>query len=65
MSGSALLCRVASQLHLAGAPAAGDMGEDWKVHPEDVAGVVRTLLQMPERTMVSQVEVRPAKPKRS
>ena len=40
-------------------------GEDWKVHPEDVAGVVRMLLQMPERTMVSQIEIRPAKPKRS
>jgi NADP-dependent 3-hydroxy acid dehydrogenase YdfG len=45
--------------------AAGDTGEDWKVHPEDVAGVVRMLLQMPERTIVSQVEIRPAKPKRS
>jgi len=30
-----------------------------------VAAVVRTLLAMPERTMVSQVEIRPAKPKRS
>ena len=40
-------------------------GEDWKVHPEDVAEVVRMLLQMPERTMVSQVEIRPAKPKRT
>jgi NADP-dependent 3-hydroxy acid dehydrogenase YdfG len=52
--------------------AGGDAGtasfaqeEDWKVHPEDVAGVVRMLLQMPERTIVSQVEIRPAKPKRS
>ena len=45
--------------------AGGDRGEDWKVHPEDVAGVVRTLLHMPERTIVSQVEIRPAKPKRS
>jgi NAD(P)-dependent dehydrogenase (short-subunit alcohol dehydrogenase family) len=45
--------------------AGGATGEDWKVHPEDVAGVVRTLLQMPERTIVSQVEIRPAKPKRS
>jgi NADP-dependent 3-hydroxy acid dehydrogenase YdfG len=42
-----------------------NQGEDWKVHPEDVAGVVRMLLQMPERTIVSQVEIRPAKPKRS
>jgi NAD(P)-dependent dehydrogenase (short-subunit alcohol dehydrogenase family) len=43
----------------------GDPGEDWKIHPEDVAGVVRMLLQMPERTVVSQIEIRPAKPKRS
>jgi len=42
----------------------GDLGADWKVHPEDVAEVVRMLLHMPERTMVSQVEIRPAKPKR-
>ena len=39
--------------------------DDWKVHPEDVAEVVRMLLQMPQRTIVSQVEIRPAKPKRS
>jgi 3-oxoacyl-[acyl-carrier protein] reductase len=43
----------------------GDLGEDWKVHPEDVAEVVRMLLYMPGRTMVSQVEIRPAKPKRT
>ena len=47
------------------AAASGETGEDWKVHPEDMAGVVRMLLQMPERTIVSQVEIRPAKPKRS
>jgi len=45
--------------------AGGDSGEDWKVHSQDVAAVVRTLLQMPERTIVSQVEIRPAKPKRN
>jgi len=39
-------------------------GEDWKVHPEDVAAVVRTVLVMPERTNVSQVEIRPSRPKR-
>lgn len=38
-------------------------GTDWKVHPEDVAEIVRMLLKMPARTMVSQVEVRPARPK--
>ncbi|MBI3209189.1 MAG: SDR family oxidoreductase [Candidatus Solibacter usitatus] len=35
---------------------------DWKVQPEDVAAVVRMVLTMPERTMVSQVEMRPSKP---
>ena len=39
-------------------------GEDWKVHPEDVAAVVKMLLEMPARTMVSQVEIRPSRPKR-
>lgn len=40
-------------------------GADWKVHPEDVAEIVKMLLKMPERTMVSQVEVRPSRPKRA
>ncbi|MSV35869.1 MAG: SDR family oxidoreductase [Bryobacterales bacterium] len=39
-------------------------GAEWKVHPEDVAAIVKMLLKMPERTMVSQVEVRPSRPKR-
>ncbi len=43
---------------------ASSESENWKVHPEDVAAVVRMLLEMPERTMVSQVEIRPSKPKR-
>ena len=37
---------------------------DWKIRPEDIAEIVRTLLQMPARTLISRVEVRPAKPKR-
>jgi 3-oxoacyl-[acyl-carrier protein] reductase len=41
-----------------------DLGSDWKIHPEDVAEIARTLLKMPERTLISRVEVRPAKPKR-
>jgi len=45
--------------------AGGKQEDDWKVQPEDVAEVVRMLLQMPERTMVSRVEIRPAKPKRN
>jgi 3-oxoacyl-[acyl-carrier protein] reductase len=40
-------------------------GADWKIWPEDVADIVRMLLLMPARTLVSSVEVRPARPKRS
>jgi 3-oxoacyl-[acyl-carrier protein] reductase len=42
--------------------APGD-GSNWKIWPEDVANIVRLLLQMPSRTLISRVEVRPAKPK--
>ena len=41
-----------------------DSGSDWKIHAEDVAEIVRMLMQMPERTLISRVEVRPSKPKR-
>jgi NAD(P)-dependent dehydrogenase (short-subunit alcohol dehydrogenase family) len=36
----------------------------WKIAPEDVASVVVSLLRMPERTLVSRVEMRPSKPKK-
>jgi len=35
---------------------------DWKIWPEDVAEIVKMLLLMPARTLVSRVEVRPSKP---
>jgi len=38
-------------------------GANWKIWPEDVAGIVRLILTMPARTLVSRVEVRPARPK--
>ena len=41
-----------------------DSGSDWKIHSEDIAEIVRTLLEMPERTLISRVEVRPSRPKR-
>jgi 3-oxoacyl-[acyl-carrier protein] reductase len=41
-----------------------DSGSDWKIQPEDIAEIVRTLLRMPERTLISRVEVRPSRPKR-
>ncbi len=42
-----------------------DPGSDWRVWPEDVAEIVRMLVTMPPRTLVSRVEVRPSKPKKS
>lgn len=39
-------------------------GADWKIWPQDVAEIVRMVLTLPARTLVSRVEVRPAKPKR-
>ncbi len=39
----------------------GDDGSNWKIWPEDVAEIVRMLLKMPMRTLVSRVEVRPLK----
>jgi NAD(P)-dependent dehydrogenase (short-subunit alcohol dehydrogenase family) len=40
----------------------GDSVSDWKIWPEDIAEVVKTILSMPERTLVSSVEVRPTFP---
>jgi 3-oxoacyl-[acyl-carrier protein] reductase len=37
---------------------------DWKIAPADVAEVVAGLLRIPERTLVSRVEMRPLKPKK-
>ena len=34
----------------------------WKIQSEDIAEVVMMLLRMPERTLVSRVEIRPSKP---
>jgi 3-oxoacyl-[acyl-carrier protein] reductase len=34
----------------------------WKIQPEDVAGVVMSLLEVPGRTMPSRVELRPTRP---
>jgi NAD(P)-dependent dehydrogenase (short-subunit alcohol dehydrogenase family) len=40
----------------------GAVEADWKIAPEDIAEVVATLLQMPRRTTVSRVEIRPSRP---
>jgi NADP-dependent 3-hydroxy acid dehydrogenase YdfG len=37
-------------------------GAEWKIAPADVAEVVINLLRMPQRTLVSRVEMRPLKP---
>jgi NADP-dependent 3-hydroxy acid dehydrogenase YdfG len=42
----------------------GDSPADWKIAPEDVAEVVLNLLRMPNRSLVSRVEIRPSKPKK-
>jgi NAD(P)-dependent dehydrogenase (short-subunit alcohol dehydrogenase family) len=35
---------------------------DWKIAPEDVAEVVHTVLALPDRVLVSAVEIRPSRP---
>lgn len=35
---------------------------EWKIRPEDIAETVLHLLSMPERTLISRVEVRPSQP---
>lgn len=37
---------------------------DWKIQPEDIAEIVMMLLRMPERTLISRVEVRPSRPRK-
>jgi 3-oxoacyl-[acyl-carrier protein] reductase len=44
---------------------AGSGRAEWKIAPQDVAEVVLGLLRMPERTLVSRVEMRPSKPKKN
>jgi NAD(P)-dependent dehydrogenase (short-subunit alcohol dehydrogenase family) len=36
----------------------------WMIAPEDVAEVVALTLRMPERTMISRIEMRPSRPKK-
>jgi 3-oxoacyl-[acyl-carrier protein] reductase len=40
----------------------GSGDESWKVQPEDIAQIVVDLLDTPERTLPSRVEVRPSRP---
>ena len=40
----------------------GTAQADWKIAPQDIGEIVLMLLRMPERTLVSRVEVRPSRP---
>ncbi|MBZ5607171.1 MAG: SDR family oxidoreductase [Acidobacteriia bacterium] len=42
----------------------GSAKTDWKISPEDVAEIALAVLRMPERTLVSRVEVRPSRPRK-
>ena len=42
----------------------GGTKADWKIAPEDIAEIVLMLLRTPERTLVSQVDVRPSRPRK-
>ena len=42
----------------------GATGAEWKIAAEDIAEIVLSLLRMPTRTLISRVEVRPAKPRK-
>jgi len=47
-----------------GSASGAPVDDSWKIAPEDIADIVRLTLALPERTLMSRVEVRPAKPKR-
>jgi 3-oxoacyl-[acyl-carrier protein] reductase len=38
---------------------------DWKIAPEDIAELVLDILRMPERTLISRIEVRPSRPQKN
>jgi len=42
----------------------GQERADWKIAAEDIAEIVLAVLRMPERTLISRVEVRPSKPRK-
>ena len=44
----------------------GDAGNqlDWKIAPEDIAEIVLDILRMPQRTLISRIEVRPSRPQK-
>jgi NADP-dependent 3-hydroxy acid dehydrogenase YdfG len=44
--------------------AGSPVGEGWKLAPEDVARAILFALEMPERALVSEMEIRPTRPGR-
>lgn len=43
----------------------GESGKaEWKIAPEDIAELVLDILRMPERTLISRIEVRPSRPQK-
>ena len=49
--------------HFGGQP--GEQKSNWKIAPEDIAQIVIDILQMPPRTLISRVEVRPSHPQKN
>jgi 3-oxoacyl-[acyl-carrier protein] reductase len=43
----------------------GKGNSDWKIAPEDIAEIVLSILRMPERTLISRIEVRPSRPQKN
>lgn len=43
-------------------PRSAGKSSDWKIAPADIAEIVLAILRMPPRTLISAVEVRPARP---
>ena len=37
---------------------------EWKIAPEDIGQIVVDIIKMPERTLISRVEVRPSRPRK-
>jgi 3-oxoacyl-[acyl-carrier protein] reductase len=44
---------------------AAEHASSWKIAPEDIAQIVLDVLQMPARTLISRVEVRPSRPQKN
>lgn len=38
--------------------------DNWKIAPEDIAELVLDILRMPQRTLISRIEVRPSRPQK-